>query len=274
MTDAYLTRLHEFTIILYAISVLLYFFDFMHNNQKANRAAFWLLSFVWLLQTSFLLIYMVDTKRFPVLTIMEGLYFYTWVLVSFSLLINKLLKIDFIVFFTNVLGFIIMAIHTFAPMREGTEIATQVISELLLIHITAALLAYGGFSLSFIFSLLYCVQFNLLKKKIWGKRLRRIPDLTKLENIAYLFNVFSVPLLLIALILGIQWASVQAPGFVWYDPKILGSFLVLFIYGCCLYARVTHKLVGKGIAYFNIACFLILLINFFLAGNFSTFHYK
>ncbi|MDE5052273.1 hypothetical protein NDK25_07630 [Niallia taxi] len=95
------------------------------------------------------------------LTIMEGLYFSTWALVSYSLLANRLLKIDYIVLFTNVLGFLIMAIHTFAPMREGTEIAPQVISELLHIHITAASLASGGFSVSFIFSLLYCAEFPL-----------------------------------------------------------------------------------------------------------------
>lgn len=274
MQEVYLTRLHELTIILYALSVLLYFFDFMHNNQKANRAAFWLLLFVWVLQTSFLSIYMMDTGRFPVLTIMEGLYFYSWVLVTFSLAINRLLKVDFIVFFTNVLGFIIMAIHTFAPVREKSAVlAQQVISELLLIHITAAFLAYGAFSLSFIFSVLYCIQYDLLKKKIWGKRLQRIPDLPRLEYIAYMFNVFSVPLYLIALILGVQWASIQKPNLFWYDPKIIGSFFVLIIYSIYLYLRVTNKLKGKNIAWFNIACFLIVLINFFLIGNFSSFHF-
>ena len=54
----------------------------------------------------FLFFYMIKTGRFPVLTIFEGLYFYAWVLVTFSLVINRLLRVDFIVFFTNVIGFI------------------------------------------------------------------------------------------------------------------------------------------------------------------------
>ena len=82
MFDIYMTRLHELTVVLYAFSVLLYFFDFIHHNRKANRIAFWLLAFVWVLQTIFLCFYMVKTGRFPVLTIFEGLYFYAWVLVT------------------------------------------------------------------------------------------------------------------------------------------------------------------------------------------------
>ena len=112
-----MTRLHEATVLLYAISMLLYFIDFLNNNQKANKVAFWLLSIVWVLQTIFLFLYVMKTGRFPVLTIFEGLYFYAWVLISLSLIINRLLRVDFTVFFTNVLGFMVMAIHTFAPFR-------------------------------------------------------------------------------------------------------------------------------------------------------------
>lgn len=269
-----MTRLHEFTIILYALSVLLYFFDFTHNNQRANKIAFWLLLFVWTLQSTFLIVYIFKMERFPILNIMEGLYFYSWILVTLSLVINKLLKVDFIVFFTNVLGFIIMAIHTFAPASDTSMVnADQVVSELLFIHITAAILAYGLFSLSFIFSLLYCIQFNLLKQKKWGKKLRRIADLARLEYISYVLNIFGVPLLLIGLILGVQWAMIQNPTFPWYDPKIVSSFIVLFIYSCYLYLRMTNRLRGRNIAILNIASFLVVLINFFLVGNFSTFHY-
>ncbi len=53
MYDFYMTRLHELTVVIYALSVLLYFFDFIHHNRKANRIAFWLLAFVWVLQTIF-----------------------------------------------------------------------------------------------------------------------------------------------------------------------------------------------------------------------------
>ncbi|WP_407640141.1 cytochrome C assembly family protein [Bacillus massiliglaciei] len=269
-----MTRLHEATVLLYALSVLLYFIDFLHNNQRANKIAFWLLSIVWVLQTVFLVLYMFKTGRFPVLTIFEGLYFYAWVLVTLSLIINRLLRVDFTVFFTNVLGFMVMAIHTFAPVQiESDVLAQQLVSELLLIHITIALLSYGAFSLAFVFSLLYLIQYDLLKQKKWGRRLLRLGDLSKLDQMSYIMTIIGVPLLVLSLILGIQWAYIKIPGIFWYDTKIIGSFVVLAAYSVYLYIRIRKQLYGKTLAYLNIASFMIVLINFFLFGSLSTFHF-
>lgn len=274
MVEVYMTRLHELTVILYALSILLYFIDFLNSNRKANVTAFWLLAFVWVLQSAFLCIFMVNTGRFPVLTLLEGLYFYAWVLVTLSIVINRFLKVDFIVFFTNVLGFIIIVIHTFAPSQYGTDVmAGKLVSELLLIHITMAILSYGAFSISAVFSLLYLIQYNLLKRKKWGPRLLRIADLSKLEKMSNLLNVIGVPMLLFALILGLQWAYIKLPGLVWYDSKIIGSFIVLAVYGIYLYLRVSKGFQGKTLAQWNLASFLIVLINFFLFGQLSSFHF-
>ncbi|MEH7379765.1 cytochrome c biogenesis protein CcsA [Bacillus sp. JJ1533] len=274
MVEMNVTRLHEFTVILYALSVLLYFIDFLHNNRKVNKVAFWLLAFVWIIQTIFLLTRMIHTGRLPILSMFEGLYFYAWVLIMLSLILNKFLRVDFFVFFTNLLGFFIMALHTFAPGQHGSSaVETQLISELLMIHITMAILSYGAFSLSFVFSILYLIQYNLLKQKKWGKRLLRLDDLSKLDYMSYVLNLIGVPMLLLALILGVLWAFIKVENFYFYDTKVLGSFFVLGIYIVYLYKRVVQKLQGKTIAYWNIGAFLLLLVNFFLFGSLSNFHF-
>lgn len=274
MSELNLTRLHELTVILYALSVLLYFIDFLQNNRKANKTAFWLLAFVWGFQTFFLVFKLIETGRLPVLTMFEGLYFYAWVLITFSLILNKLLRMDFIIFFTNVLGFFIMALHTFAPGQHGSpELAGQLVSELLMIHITMAIVSYGAFSLSFVFSVVYLIQYNLLKKKKWGKRLLRLSDLTKLDHMSYVLNVIGVPMLLLSLMLGVIWAFITLENFHLYDAKVIGSFLVLLVFSFNLYKRVVQGLQGKSIAIWNTASFLILLINFFLFGSLSRFHF-
>src|SRR6476620_11455662 len=274
MMETLMTRLQELTVVLYALSVLLYFIDFLHNNRRANRVAFWLLSFVWVSQTVMLFIYMLNIGRFPVLTLSEGLYFYAWVLITFSLVINRLLKVDFIVFFTNVIGFMIMVMHTFAPEQvvSGGFSVEQLVSELLFIHITVAILSYGAFSLSFVFSLLYVIQYNLLKQKKWGKRLARISDLSKLEHMSYVLNVIGIPLIIIGIILGSRWAYLTLPDVFWFDAKVIGSVFVIIVYCVYLYLRISKGVTGKSLAMWNMAAFLILLINFFLIGNFSTFH--
>lgn len=273
MPEMSLTRINEVIIIIYAISVLFFFIDFSHNDRKANKIAFWLLSIVWLLQTIFLFYQMFETGRFPILNISEGLYFYSWVLVTLSVVLNRFLRVDFIIFFTNVLGFIMLSIHTFAPSQyESVAVSGQLISELLFIHITMAILSYGAFTLSFVFSLLYLIQYNLLKKKKWGKQLLRIDDLAKLDHMSYVLNVIGVPMLLLSLILGVIWAYLKLPYFQWYDAKVLGSFMMVLIYSFYLYNRIVKEWQGKQVAYLNAASFLILLINFFLFGSLSSFH--
>ncbi|NSL51581.1 cytochrome c biogenesis protein [Calidifontibacillus erzurumensis] len=266
--------IYDITIILYACSVLGYFIDFLQNNRKANKIAFWLLAIVWILQSIFLVSRMFEMGRFPILTMAEGLYFYTWVLVSFSLIINKVFRIDLIVFFTNVLGFIIMALHLFASVEYKSDVlAEKLISELLIIHITIAIISYGAFTLSAIFSMMYMLQYHMIKRKKWNKQLWRLEDLSKLDRLSYTFNMSGVPMLLISLILGVNWAYISLEDFKWYDVKIIGSFIVLITYSIYLYLRVAKGIQGKAIVLWNLAAFLILLINFFLLGSLSGFHF-
>lgn len=274
MLDIYLNRLHEITIILYGLCVLLYFIDFLQNNRKANKTAFWILSIVWLMQTIFLFLYMFEAKRFPILTIFEGLYFYVWILVSLSLVLNWFLRIDFLLFFTNVIGFGLMVIHIFSPLQAYSNVAAQakMVSELSIIHITMAIISYGAFAVSFVLSLLFLIQYDLLKRKKWGRRLIRIGDLAKLEHLSVLHVMIGLPLLLLSLILGIQWAYIMNVGLTWYDSKIIGSFILLISYAIYLYLKVKKQIYGKTLAYWNIAAFLFVLINFFFFGSLSAFH--
>ncbi|MCR2820566.1 cytochrome c biogenesis protein [Lederbergia panacisoli] len=271
MIELMMLRLPEIVIVIYALSILLYFFDFLEHNRKANRLAFLLLSIVWILQTIFLCLYMLETGRFPVLTLFEGLYFYSWVLITLSLMIHRILKVDFTVFFTNVLGFTIMAIHAFAPIQRPA-MAELLISELLFIHITMAILSYGAFTLSFVFSALYLLQYKLLKGKIWIQRLWRLSDLANLEKISYVLNLIGIPMLLLSLILGLQWAFMKLSFFQWYDPKIIGSFFVLLIYSLVLYLYRKKQMYGKTLALWNTAAFLIVLVNFIFISRLSNFH--
>lgn len=108
-----------------------------------------------------------------------------------------------------------------------------------------AILSYGAFSLSFVFSVLYLFQYRLLKKKKWGKWLLRIEDLSKLDHMAYVLNLIGVPMLLLSLILGIIWSYVSLETLYWADPKVLGSIVLLFLYGYYLFIRIVKEPAGK-----------------------------
>ncbi|EIT85359.1 negative effector of the concentration of HemA [Fictibacillus macauensis ZFHKF-1] len=266
--------IYDTTIILYALSIIGYFIDFLQNNRKANRMAFWLLSFVWILQSMFFFQRMIVTGRPPLLTPFEGLFFYAWVLVTFSLLLNWFFKIDFLVFFTNVVGFFIMSFNLFAPGEDtASSVSMSLISELLVIHVTMAFVSYGAFTLSFIFSMMYLLQYRLLKQKKWSKRLQRLGSLSVLEQLSFVLNMTGVPLLLLSLILGIIWAYIKVQAFSFLDVKVISSFIVLIVYSNFLYQKVAKGLQGKQMVFWNSAAFLVVLINFFLASTFTTFHF-
>ncbi|MGC4376227.1 cytochrome c biogenesis protein CcsA [Fictibacillus sp. Mic-4] len=269
-----LNWIYDVTIVLYALSITGYFIDFLENNRKANRFAFWLLSIVWVLQTIFFALRMIEFGRVPIFSPFESLFFYAWILVTFSLVMNRFFRVDFLLFFTNVLGFVIMALNLFIPRAQISWILKEhLTSELMVIHITMAFLSYGLFSLSGVFSLMYLIQHDMLKQKKWSKRLQRFGSLSQLDQLSFIFNMLGVPLLLLSLILGLTWAFLKVKAFSLLDFKVVMSFIVLLVYSFYLYEKVAKGRQGRTLAFMNVAAFLIVLINYFLASTFTEFHF-
>ncbi len=269
-----MTRLHEVIVILYGISLVFYFIDYLDTDSKAQRIAFWLLSTVWILQTVFLVLYIVETKRFPILTLFESIYFYAWLLLSLSIVLQLTYRVLVPVFFLNVIGFIFITIHTFGPSQiEQSPVGETLLSELLIIHITFAILSYVAFSLSFVFSALYHILYRLLKKKKWTKQFGKLPSLDQTEKGMTISIVTGIPFLLVSLILGLQWAYVSINEFSLADVKIFGSFVLLFVYVFLFYRHQKGKLQGTNYAWGHVYAFLLVLINFFLGSRLSDFHF-
>ncbi|PGC87791.1 cytochrome c biogenesis protein [Bacillus toyonensis] len=266
--------IYHIAIILYACSISLYFIDYFQSNRKANRFAFWLLSIVWVLQSIFMLLRATDSETNPILTLLSGIYFYVWLLITMSLVINRFMRVDFLVFFTNVVAFGVSAFSIFTPLGKMSPVlAEQLVSELVYVHVGMAIISYATFTVSFIFSIMYLLQYRLLKKKKWNARLRRLGNLPKLESTSYGLNLFSVPFFLLAILLGCIWGYTKLDNFHWYDTKVIGSFVVLFVYCTGLYLRAADVLQGKKIVLWNVGAFLVMLVNIFLLSSLSNFHF-
>ncbi|OHX50576.1 cytochrome C assembly protein [Planococcus salinarum] len=274
MADITMARLHEAMVILYAVSLVFYFLDYVYKEKKAARIAMSLLGVVWLLQTVFLVFYIMETKRFPILTLFEGIYFYAWLLVTVSLVLRIFYRFDFAVFLINIIGFIFMTIHTFAPVQiERSPVGESLVSELLLIHISFAILSYAAFSLSFVFSLLNILLYRLLKQKKWTKQWSSLPSLGQTEKGMSISIGVGISLLFVSLVLGLQWAYIALVEFSIFDLKIVGSFILLVVYSIILWRHRKGSLNGMSYALAHIYAFLVLLINFFLGSRLSEFHF-
>ena len=271
MTDLMMTRLYEVMVVIYAVSLVFYFVDYLYKQPKIRRTAFWLISFVWLFQTLYLIFYVIEMKRFPILSLTEGVFFYAWLLVTLSIVLHCIVRVDLPVFFINVLGFIFVTIHSFVQTNASETVSETLISEMLFIHISFAIVAYAAFTLAFVFSTLYLIVYRVLKRKKWSHMWSRLPSLQQTSTWMSASILVGIPLLLVSLILGFEWALLTIDISV-FDAKIAFSFILLILYCMMLYFSHTSKLTGTKYAWVQIYVFLLLVINFFLGSKLSNFH--
>lgn len=269
-----LNSLYDTTISIYAACICCFFIDFVQTNRRVHQAAFWLLSIVWILQFGIFYLRYRELGEFPVVTITDGLFFLTWILISATLILDRFYKLEIVMAFSNLVGFILMAISLFRPDRRIPRlVTTHLMSDLLIIHITIALIAYAAFTFSFVLSMMYMLEYYWLKKKKWNKRMIRLGSLSGLEKGSFYCNLFGVPLLLISLILGIIRASSALPNFSLMDPKVIISFVILGVYGFYLYQKMGKNVYGRPLVFWNTAAFLLILVNVFLSATITRFHF-
>jgi HemX protein len=265
-------RLYDWITFLYAVSVLLYFVDFVQKNRKVNRYAYWSLVGVWVLQTIFFIERMRALDYVPVFTRFEVTIFFAWLLITFSLIINYFYKMDMFTFLVNILGFSFVAFDSF-ERKGATYLATQLQGDLLVIHIGMAIVSYALFSLACIVSIMYLIQHYMLKMKRWKPILNRLPALDRLESVTFIMILIGFPLLLIAMILGAIWYKLHFGNILWFDAKPLVSAILLVIYGIYLYVRVSSGWGGQKLAWLSILGFIVVVINYLVVSQFmSGFH--
>ncbi|MFY3792372.1 cytochrome c biogenesis protein CcsA [Ureibacillus sp. MALMAid1270] len=272
MIDVTMTRAYEMMVILYALSIVLYFIDYFYKQAKIRRTAFWIVSIVWVMQTVFFLLYIMEMKRFPVLTLIEGVYFYAWLLITISIILHCIARVDLPVFFINILGFIFVTIHLFAPDQVQNPLGESAVSEMLIIHISFAILSYATFTLTFVFSVLYLILYKILKKKKFSKLWSRLPSLQQISMWINSSILIGNPLFFISILLGLEWAFMTLEGLSVIDAKIIGSFIIFVIYLIILVLHRRGKLSGLNYSWANIYTFLLVVINFFLGSKLSNFH--
>lgn len=271
MNDLWVLRLQEVIVIMIAAALVFYVIDFLKKSERMNRIGTILLSAGWGIQTLLILYLIIGDGRFPILSLEEGFYFYAWLLLGVTIALQVIWKLDIPALLVTCIGFIFLVIHTFGR-GANTAVADSLISELLIIHITFAILAYVAFSVSFVFSILYLVLHRMLKEKKWNATFSRLPSLSQAESMMTYSIIAGIPLLFVSLLLGLEWGYIAIEGFNWLDAKIVTSFILLVVYLFVFIVRERPKIVGTNYAWIHVYAFLFVLINFFLGSSFSEFH--
>jgi len=135
----------------------------------------------------------------------------------------------------------------------------------LVIHVIAAIIATGAFTLGGMCSALYLVKDWRLRAGSLkpGGYLSRLPDLDGLDRMAYRTQAFAFPVwTFAALIAGPIWAQ-HAWGRYWgWDPKEVWAFITWVVYAAYLHARATAGWKGRAAAFVALIGLATLWFNF------------
>jgi cytochrome c-type biogenesis protein CcsB len=132
------------------------------------------------------------------------------------------------------------------------------------IHVVAAMTATAMFFVSGIVAITYL--FKLRKPD--GNLLSRLPDAATLDRLTYGLVAFAFPIWTFAVMAGAIWAEAAWGRYWGWDPKETWSFITWVIYAAYLHSRATAGWKGKRAAYFAVAAFAALIINYYVVNTF------
>nr|WP_238345463.1 c-type cytochrome biogenesis protein CcsB [Actinopolymorpha cephalotaxi] len=145
----------------------------------------------------------------------------------------------------------------------------------LAIHVSAACLATGIFTLGAVASALQIVKARYERRVAAGGRtsggyLAQLPSAQVIDRVAYRLNAFAFPIWTFALIAGAVWAAAAWGRYWGWDPKETWMFITWVCYAAYLHARSTAgwrtKVSGIALVSYAALVFNLVGVNFFIAG--------
>ncbi|MFL6070370.1 MAG: c-type cytochrome biogenesis protein CcsB [Actinomycetes bacterium] len=178
-----------------------------------------------------------------------------------------------VLFCLLLLGVAVLVLYT-----ESAQLVPALKSYWLWIHVTAAIISSGVFTVGSLASVLYLFAERTERRVASGQNGgvldalgSRLPSSSSLDRAAYQTIAFAFPLWFFAVVAGAIWAE-DAWGRYWgWDPKETWAFVTLVIYAAYLHARSTAGWRGRPaaiIAIIGLAAFLFsyFAVNIFFVG--------
>ena len=160
------------------------------------------------------------------------------------------------------LGLAVTVLYT-----ESAQLVPALKSWWLIIHVSAAIICAGGFTMIAAFASAYLVRERGERKADGGAPTgwlaSRLPASSTLDRWTYRAVAFTFPLWTFAVIAGAIWAE-NAWGRYWgWDPKETWAFITWVVYAGYLHARATTGWKGRTTAIIALVGFATFLFNYF-----------
>ncbi|MEY2634241.1 MAG: c-type cytochrome biosis protein CcsB [Actinomycetota bacterium] len=168
------------------------------------------------------------------------------------------------------LGLAITVLYT-----ESAQLIPALKSYWLLIHVSAAVVSAGVFSIGGVVTILQMMVSRVENRVAAGLTpgrfeavARRVPNAEVLDVFAYKVHAFVFPLWTFTVVAGAIWAR-SAWGRYWgWDPKETWAFITWVGYAAYLHARITVGWKGNRAAWIALAAFATFIFNYFIVNFF------
>lgn len=159
------------------------------------------------------------------------------------------------------LGLAVTVLYT-----ESAQLVPALKSVWLVIHVLAAIVASGIFTVAFAQTVVFLAQDRRERRGAPASFLDRLPGAEALDRSAYRMHAFAYPIWTFAVIAGAIWAE-NAWGRYWgWDPKEVWAFVTWIVYTTYLHARATAGWKGRKAAYIALVGYATFLFNYFVVN--------
>jgi cytochrome c-type biogenesis protein CcsB len=166
-------------------------------------------------------------------------------------------------FLVLVLGIAVIVLY-----RPVAPLVPALHSYWLAIHVSAAAIAGGAYTVGALASVLFLLRSRLEAKAAADPELPRrgflwrAPDAESIDRLAYRVHAFAFPLWTFAVLAGAIWAQYAWSRFWGWDPKEVWAFITWVAYAAYLHARATAGWQGRAAAYVALCGYATFLFNF------------
>lgn len=132
-----------------------------------------------------------------------------------------------------------------------------------IIHIVSCIIAFGGFTASFLAGMIYIIQARLLKAKRISAIQTFVSALDSTDRLAYRMVAFGFMMLTLGIVTGALWSQSTKGTFWNWDPKETWSLITWLVYAAYLHVRVLSGWRSKWTNCLLFAGFTCVLITIF-----------
>jgi len=169
-----------------------------------------------------------------------------------------------------ILAFFLAA--TFAPEHPAPP--TEAHGVVFALHVTLSILAYAGFALSCVLSLMFLGEERLLRRRKLGDIVWRLPSLELLERMSHTSVLVGLITIAVGTALGFIAVDRQAGQHWYFDPKYIVTLVVLLLYAAYFQLARTTAWRGARASKLCVFNFILVVLSFTVVNLYFSSHHR